>query len=574
MSATPVVGLTTYREQAAWGVWHEQADVLPTAYAEAVAATGGLPVLLPPQEQAGAAELVVERLDALVVSGGADVDPARYGEQPHPRTAGWRPDRDAWELALLDAAEAAGLPVLGVCRGMQVMAVHAGGRLEQHLPESVGDERHSPGGATYGRVRVATVPGSRVAALVGERVEVNCHHHQAVAEHPGFDRVGPRRRRHAGGHGAPRRPVRGGRAVAPRDRRRRRAARRAGPRGCQDAGVSTEVRVDVLGEPFTAETIDLPDDAEGAVVATLVHLAADGEGPSRGAVLHVHGFADYFFHAEHARWWAARGWDFYALDLRKYGRSLLPHQTAAFVTDLGEHHPEIEAAWSRLTERDGHARVVISAHSTGGLVTALWADACRPPELAGMVLNSPWLDLQGSALLRVVGTPVLQQLGARAPMREIKRTVNGLYARSLHRDHEGEFDFDLALKPIESFKVHAGWLRAVRDGHARLHRGLEVEAPVLVLASTRSSVPVEMGEDVHSTDVVLDTDQIRRWSSSIGRHVTYVGIPGARHDVVLSRAEPAGARARGDRPLARRLRRVGLSGRGRPPGPPRPPPRS
>lgn len=182
----PVIGLTTYREDAAWGVWHQRADVLPTAYARAVEATGGVPLLLPPVAQPGAADTVVARLDGLVVTGGADVDPARYAEPAHPRTAAWRPDRDAWEAALLDAAEAVGLPVLGVCRGMQLMAVHAGGRLDQHTPDLVGHERHSPGGDAYGRVEVATEPGTRVAALVGDRLGVSCHHHQSVRTHPGF----------------------------------------------------------------------------------------------------------------------------------------------------------------------------------------------------------------------------------------------------------------------------------------------------------------------------------------------------------------------------------------------------
>ena len=133
----PLIGLSTYREQARWGVWDQPADLLPTTYADAVAAAGGVPVLLAPQDPASAAA-VVARLDGLVVTGGADVDPARYAAEPHPRTAGWRADRDAWELALLDAADARGLPVLGICRGMQVMAVHAGGSLEQHLPDTVG----------------------------------------------------------------------------------------------------------------------------------------------------------------------------------------------------------------------------------------------------------------------------------------------------------------------------------------------------------------------------------------------------------------------------------------------------
>jgi len=189
VSTSPVIGLTTYREQAAWGVWDQRADLLPSAYAGAVESVGGVPVLLPPVAAEGAAAAVVARLDGLVVSGGADVDPARYGADPHPRTAAWRPDRDAWELAQLDAADAAGLPVLGVCRGMQLLAVQAGGTLDQHTPDLVGHDEHSPGGDAFGTTQVATEPGSRLATLVGDKVTVSCHHHQSVRTAPGFRMV-------------------------------------------------------------------------------------------------------------------------------------------------------------------------------------------------------------------------------------------------------------------------------------------------------------------------------------------------------------------------------------------------
>jgi putative glutamine amidotransferase len=187
--SAPLIGLTTYREDATWGVWHQRADLLPTQYADAVEATGGVPLLLPPVATPGAADAVAARLDGLVISGGADVDPSRYADEAHPRTAGWRPDRDAWEVALLDAAEAIGLPVLGVCRGMQVMAVHAGGGLEQHVPDVVEHDQHSPGGPEFGAIEVSTTPGTRLAGLVGERLSVNCHHHQSVRSHPGFSAV-------------------------------------------------------------------------------------------------------------------------------------------------------------------------------------------------------------------------------------------------------------------------------------------------------------------------------------------------------------------------------------------------
>lgn len=189
MTDAPVVGLTTYRQRAAWGVWDTRADLLPTEYAVAVEAAGGVPLLLPPVALPAAAARVVSRIDALVISGGADVDPVKYGAEPHVRTAGWQPERDAWELALLTAAEESGLPVLGICRGMQLMAVHAGGTLDQHTPDLVGHETHSPGGDAYGTVEVETAAGSRLAGLVGARVEVSCHHHQSVATHPGFAAV-------------------------------------------------------------------------------------------------------------------------------------------------------------------------------------------------------------------------------------------------------------------------------------------------------------------------------------------------------------------------------------------------
>jgi len=292
---------------------------------------------------------------------------------------------------------------------------------------------------------------------------------------------------------------------------------------------------DILGPPYTAETLPLADDDEGRVVATLVKRPA-GRATDR-AVLHVHGFSDYFFQTGHAEWWTERGYDFYALDLRKYGRSLLEHQTPNYVTDLATYHEELDAAWELITGRDGHDEVVVTAHSTGGLTTPLWADARRPAGLVGMVLNSPWLDMHGSPLLRVVGTPLINQLGARAPKFHIRRTVSGVYARSLHRDHAGEWDFDLDLKPLTSFPVYAGWLRAIRNGHAQLHGGLDVPAPVLVLSSDQTRWTVNLNDAAHTADLVLDVKQIRQWATAVGRHVTYVAVPGARHDVLLSRPD-------------------------------------
>lgn len=294
------------------------------------------------------------------------------------------------------------------------------------------------------------------------------------------------------------------------------------------------LQADVLGPDYRAETFSLPPDEEGPVVATLVRR--DPEAPTGRAVLHVHGFADYFFHTEYAEWWTARGYTFYALDLRKYGRSLREHQTPHYVADLGEYFPEIDLAWWRITERDGHREVIVSAHSTGGLTVPLWARERRPDRLAALVLNSPWFDMQGAAWLRGPAARVaIERIGTSRPMQQIPRRVNDVYGRSLHRDHGGEWDYDLSWKPLESRPVYVGWLRAVRRGHAQLHSGLDLTCPTLVLSSGTSWFGEQTDETAASHDIVLDVQQIRHWASSVGRHVTSVAVEGAIHDVVLSR---------------------------------------
>lgn len=296
---------------------------------------------------------------------------------------------------------------------------------------------------------------------------------------------------------------------------------------------------DVLGAPYTRETIDLADDYEGPVVATLVRRPAAG-GADRGAILHLHGYCDYFFQTPVAEFYNRLGYDFYALDLRKYGRSLLPHQTPNFCLDVEEYFPELDEAVDRIRSRDGHRRVVVSGHSTGGLFASLWAAArlVDGHQVAdAFVLNSPWLDLQGSFLARTAGTEAINQLGQRRPYAVVPRTVSGVYGETLHSDHHGEWSFDWSWKPRESFPIRAGWLRAIRRGHRAVHRGIDVGVPVLSLCSTTSLSAPEWSDDAASMDTVLDVKQIAKWSHQLSRHVTIVRVEGAIHDVLCSRRE-------------------------------------
>jgi putative glutamine amidotransferase len=177
----PVVGLTSYLERVRTGIWDMPAGYLPADYFEGVISAGGIAVLLPPQPvDPDIVSSVLDSLHALVVTGGYDLDPAAYGQQPHPTTDQPRGDRDVWEFALLRGALDRGLPVLGICRGAQVLNVAFGGTLHQNLPDVLGHSGHRAGNGVFTRLRVQTVAGTRLAALLGQSADAPCYHHQAI----------------------------------------------------------------------------------------------------------------------------------------------------------------------------------------------------------------------------------------------------------------------------------------------------------------------------------------------------------------------------------------------------------
>ncbi|WP_422754941.1 alpha/beta hydrolase [Micromonospora sp. WMMD708] len=290
---------------------------------------------------------------------------------------------------------------------------------------------------------------------------------------------------------------------------------------------------DVLGPPYERQTIDLGTDDEGPVVATLVRRRA--ERPTGRAVLYVHGFVDYFFQTHLADFYAERRWDFYALDLRKYGRSLLPHQTPNFCRDLSDYFPELDAAAKIIRDEAGHDTLLAMGHSTGGLIISLWAHARRDAAAVdGLVLNSPFFDLNAPWLVRRPLAAAVSRLGRRAPHRILPFGLGTVYGESLHADHRGEWTYDLAWKPLAGFPVRAGWLAAIRSAQRQLRAGLDIPVPVLVACSTRSFRGTRWHDSAALADAVLDVEHMVRWAPRLGRHVTVARFDGGKHDLVLS----------------------------------------
>jgi len=324
-------------------------------------------------------------------------------------------------------------------------------------------------------------------------------------------------------------------------------------------------RPDVLGAGFEQLTLPLGEDDEGEVVATLVRHRPEQAnaserrrwrwpweprhepGTASGTdVLYVHGWSDYFFNPQLAEYWSNAGARFFALDLRKYGRSIRPGQTPGYITDLADYDADIEAA----LEQMGHGAMdaaaaastrplILLGHSTGGLTLSLWA-ARHPGRAAALVLNSPWLEAQVSRIGREALAPVISW-GARVnPMGPMPNLDRGFYARSISKDQDGEWEYSHEWRPDRAFATHPAWLTAILSGHATVAAGIDVGAPVLTLLSARSAIQPRWDESMLTSDIVLVVDDIAERALKLGPEVTVARIDGALHDVFLSR-QPARA---------------------------------
>ncbi|BCR80203.1 alpha/beta hydrolase [Arachnia rubra] len=276
-----------------------------------------------------------------------------------------------------------------------------------------------------------------------------------------------------------------------------------------------------------------PGEPEHEVVATLVRRS---EPTSRSAVLYVHGWSDYFFQTHLADAFAGWGYDFYALDLRRYGRSLRQGQLAGYTADFTEYYQELDAA-VEVIRAEGYESLVLMGHSTGGLAVSLYVHA-RPGVADVVVLNSPWLELQSLQAWRPALAAAFSAVGTLSPTRAVVLPDPGFYLRSISADEDGQWDYNPNLKGDPAFLPRVGWLSAVMRGHAAVAAGLGIDVPVLMLISTRSDFSRTWNDDMHRADLVLDVDALAARAPQLGRHVTLIRIERGKHDLVLSEEEP------------------------------------
>lgn len=308
-----------------------------------------------------------------------------------------------------------------------------------------------------------------------------------------------------------------------------------------------EWQPDILGPGFEQAVIELGADPDTGKKTRAVLVRATGGNthtdPDKPALLWVHGMSDYFFQDHVAEYFTSQGYPFYALDLRRCGRARKRGERWHYTTDMAHYFPELTAALEAVAAETTSGKVVPLAHSTGGLIVPLWADHLRRNDrdnhskLAGMVLNSPWLDLQFPKLAVAVLRPVVKSVGRIAPRLPLPGGDLGAYGQSIHEDHHGEWSFDTEMKPLGGHPKFVGWIRGVVKGQEKIHRGdIDAGVPTLTLVSAHSYLGEDYSPAADTADTVLDVDQIRKWAPRTSKQHTTKTIEGARHDVFLSEA--------------------------------------
>ncbi len=306
-----------------------------------------------------------------------------------------------------------------------------------------------------------------------------------------------------------------------------------------------EWQTDILGADFESCAFEAagPDGVvrRATLVRHVPRRIPGGSGgfppPANRSVLFLHGWSDYFFNVALAEFWTGQGFHFYALDMHNHGRSLREDRPGGYVEHLNDYDAEISKAIDMIRSADqpGQApgSLTLMGHSTGGLVAALWASS-HPGSVQYLVLNSPWLEMHGSSVVRRAAQTMVKPLARFRPTTILRLPERGFYFRSISSSAEGEWLLDEKYRPPLAFPMRAGWLSAVLSGHTRVARGLRIDIPILVLISGASANGMVWQESMRHSDAVLDVNTMAVRAMTLGRTVTLERVDGGLHDVFLS----------------------------------------
>lgn len=284
-------------------------------------------------------------------------------------------------------------------------------------------------------------------------------------------------------------------------------------------------------QDYTSKTIELPADYEGEVTATLI--SSNSNVGNRKCVLYIHGYIDYFFHPHVGEQFNSHDFDFYAIDLRKYGRSLMEHQHPNYCKDLEEYFEEISIAIREIQTKSNS--IYLLGHSTGGLIASAYMNnGAERNQIKGLLLNSPFLDFNESKLVKMTGPFFAKIISKISVYSKVNGALSSAYPESIHKDFHGEWDFNLDWKPIKGFPTYFKWVAAISNAQRKLAQS-NITAPIFILHSSSSAKMSKYSEEAHSNDIVLNIEDMKRIGIKLGDNVTLSSIDNAQHDIFLSR---------------------------------------
>lgn len=297
--------------------------------------------------------------------------------------------------------------------------------------------------------------------------------------------------------------------------------------------ISKEYSPDILGDGFEKLSLKLSNDYEGEVIATLIRRITNEK--SEKAILYIHGFNDYFFQKELAIRFNKEAYNFYALDLRKYGRSYLSHQKFNNVRSILEYNEELDLALNIIKSENNH-QVILMGHSTGGLITTNYAvNHINSDLFHGLICNSPFYEFNLNYFKRTVGIPMLSSIGNYFPNIPISGGFSELYGYSLHKEKYGEWNYSLPWKPYEIPNVNLGFIRAIKRAQVNIRKKTIITIPVLVMHSDNSVYDEFWSDKFTKGDAVLNVDHIKNNAHKLDGEVSILEIENGLHDLILSK---------------------------------------